>query len=257
VTERDFLFLVWLATKPAVPKEKWRTQPGLHHNTSRMEDVALMKLLTRGQGKLVFLMLSSIAVVALAACTGDSGSQGIQGPAGPAGFPGNPGAAGVAGAPGNSGNPGESGLSGEPGAPGNPGPVGGQGFAGPAGATGPAGPAGPTGETTGLIIVDAGTNSAGFIELKAVGTTSAEVVGGGFASAEAISLVASSITENKLTNVVFSNEVIANGVGSFTTTLELTDDSFVAGGIYTLDAIGSRGNKGATGFVVVDKVATD
>lgn len=213
-----------------------------------------MNQIMRGRGKIIFLTLSSVAVLALAACTGDDGSQGIQGPKGDPGAPGNPGAAG---APGAAGNPGESGLPGAPGAPGNPGPAGPQGVQGLAGPAGPAGPAG-VGEVVGLTVVDAGTGSAGFIEFKAAGTTQARVVGGGFNSGEGVSVRLTTVSSSGARGtIVLDNTIVANGVGAFEATVDLTASVFTAGSVHTLDAIGTFGNRGAAGFAIQDKVATD
>ena len=204
-----------------------------------------MNLLMRGRRKMVFLMLSSVAVVALAACSGDDGSQGLQGPAGAAGAAGNPGAAGNAGA---AGNPGDPGLPGEPGAPGNPGAAGNDGQDGTDGTDGKDGRDGAQSGTTSLIIVDAGTGVSGFIEFKALGTTEANVVGAGFHGSETITLQAG--------KVVFGS-VQANGNGAFTMTIDLSDASFGAGTVHTLDGTGDTGSKGVGGFTITDKVATD
>ncbi len=203
-----------------------------------------MNSLMRGRGKLIFLMLSSVAVVALAACTGDDGSQGLQGPAGAAGAAGNPGAAGAAGA---AGNPGESGLPGEPGAPGNPGVKGLDGQDGKDGQNGKDGKDGVA-NTSFLIVVDAGTGSAGFIEFKALGTTQANVVGGGFHGSETIILQAG--------KAVFDS-VTANGDGAFSVTIDLPAGFFGVGTVHTLDAIGDTNSVAASGFAITDKVSTD
>jgi len=203
-----------------------------------------MKLITRGRGKLVFLMLSSVAVVALAACTGDSGSQGIQGPAGPAGFAGNPGSAGLAGAP---GNPGEPGLSGAPGNAGSPGIPGADGTDGTDGANGVDGK--DAGENpSSVVVVDAATGSAGYVEFKAVGTTQANVVGGGFFGNETVTLHA---------GPTVLGSAKANASGAFEATVDLTDVSFGAGSIHTLNATGDVSSIAVAGFVIIDKVATD
>ena len=213
-----------------------------------------MYLLMRGRGKLIFLMLSSVAVVALAACTGDDGSQGLQGPAGVPGLPGNsgdPGAPGVAGAP---GNPGDSGAPGEPGSAVAPGEPGVQGVAGAQGVPGRDGVAQPTG----LTVVDAGTGSAGYVELKVVGTTQAKVVGGGFNGGEGVTLRLTKVTSTgSQSTIILDGDVVANGVGAFEATVDLTDSAFTAGSIHTMDAFGDFGNVASTGFVIIDKVATD
>lgn len=203
-----------------------------------------MNLIMRGRRKMIFLMLSSVAVVALAACSGDDGSQGLQGPAGAAGAAGNPGAAG---SPGAAGNPGDPGLPGEPGAPGNPGASGNDGQDGTDGKDGKDGRDGAQSATF-LIIVDAGTGASGFIEFKALGTTEANVVGAGFHGSETIILQAG--------KVVFDS-VTANGNGAFTTTIDLSDASFAAGTVHTLDAIGDTKSIAVGGFTITDKVATD
>jgi hypothetical protein len=202
-----------------------------------------MNLIMRGRRKLFFLTLSSVAVLALAACTGDDGSQGIQGPKGDPGAAGNPGAPGAAGA---AGNPGEPGLSGAPGNPGNPGPAGAQGAQGVAGETGPRGASGADANSTSLIVVDAGTGAAGFVEHKAAGTTEANVVGSGFIGSEVISLHAGN---------VFFDAVTANGEGAFSVTVDLS--GFAVGSIRTLEANGEIRSSAAGGFVIVDKVSTD
>ena len=223
-----------------------------------------MNLLKRGRGKLIFLILSSFAVVALAACAGDDGSQGPQGPAGQPGFPGNagiagePGAAGNPGSPGSPGNPGESGDPGAPGEPGNPGPAGSQGPQGVAGTNGANGADGSDANATSLIVVDAGTGSAGFVEFKAVGTTEANVVGGGFTGGESISLRLTTVSDTgSQGTIILDATIVANPVGAFEATVDLSNDVFAAGSVHTLDALGALGGKAAAGFAIVDKVATD
>ena len=51
--------------------------------------------------------------------------------------------------------------------------------------------------------------------------------------------------------------IVANPVGAFEATVDLTSDVFTAGSVHTLDALGGLGSKAAAGFVIVDKVATD
>ena len=217
-----------------------------------------MNLFKRGRGKLIFLMLSSVAVVALAACTGDDGSQGVQGPAGQPGFPGNPGLAGEPGVPGNPGSAGESGEPGAPGAPGNPGPAGPGGSQGIQGAQGSAGRDGAVGQATGVVVVDAGTGSAGFIELKAAGTTQANVVGGGFVGGESVSLRLTTVSSTGAQGtIILDSTIVANPVGAFEATVDLTASVLTAGSVHTLDALGGLGSKATAGFVIVDKVATD
>ena len=215
-----------------------------------------MNLLKRGRGKLIFLMLSSVAVVALAACTGDDGSQGVQGPAGQPGFPGNAGLAGEPGVPGNPGAPGEPGAPGAPGEPGNPGANGAngaQGIAGPAGATGSDG---GNANHTSLIVVDAGTGSAGFVEFKAAGTTEANVIGAGFLGTEVVALRVTTVGADGRFGTVVLAEVTANGAGAFSITVDLSNSAFSAGSVHTLDALGED-NNATGGFAIVDKVATD
>lgn len=206
-----------------------------------------MKLLMRGRGKLIFLILSSVAVVALAACTGDDGSQGPQGAPGASGAAGNAGTPGEPGAPGAPGAPGESGLPGAPGEPGNAGPAGPQGSAGVDGTDGADGKDGAQNSTF-LIVVDAGTGSAGFIEFKALGTTQANVIGGGFHGSEIVTLQAG--------KVVFDS-VQANGDGAFSATIDLSAAGYAAGTVHTLDATGDANSIAASGFAIIDKVATD
>ena len=55
--------------------------------------------------------------------------------------------------------------------------------------------------------------------------------------------------------MVFGN-VVASGDGAFSMTIDLSDASFGVGA-FTLDAFGDSGSFGASGFVMVDKVATD
>lgn len=216
-----------------------------------------MNLLMRGRGKLIFLMLSSVAVVALAACTGDDGSQGLQGPAGVPGLPGNPGESGAPGVAGNPGSPGEPGAAGAPGNPGNAGPSGPQGVQGIAGAQGASGRDGVA-QPTGLIVVDAGTGSAGFIEFKAIGTTQARVVGGGFNGGEGVTLRLTKVTSTGAqSTIILDSDIVANGVGAFEATVDLTDSAFVAGTVHTMDAFGDFGNQASAGFAIQDKVATD
>jgi len=201
-------------------------------------------------------MLSSVAVVALAACTGDDGSQGVQGPAGQPGFPGNAGLAGEPGVPGNPGAPGEPGAPGAPGEPGNPGANGAngaQGIAGPAGATGSDG---GNANHTSLIVVDAGTGSAGFVEFKAAGTTEANVIGAGFLGTEVVALRVTTVGADGRFGTVVLAEVTANGAGAFSVTVDLSNSAFSAGSVHTLDALGED-NNATGGFAIVDKVATD
>ena len=57
--------------------------------------------------------------------------------------------------------------------------------------------------------------------------------------------------------IVLDKTIVANGVGAFEATVDLTDAVFSAGSIHTLDALGSFGNAGAAGFVIQDKDAAD
>jgi hypothetical protein len=109
-----------------------------------------------------------------------------------------------------------------------------------------------------LILVDAGTGSAGFIELKVAGTTQANVVGGGFTGGESIVLRLTTVSSSGAQGtIILDSTIVANPVGAFEATVDLTSSVFTAGSVHTLDALGGLGGKAAAGFVIVDKVATD
>ncbi len=219
-----------------------------------------MNLFMRGRGKLIFLTLSLVAVLALAACTGDAGPPGPQGDPGLPGNPGNPGESGKPGLPGNPGNPGEPGAPGLPGAPGEPGNPGKPGNPGLPGIPGKDGIDGKDGvqTATAILVVDAGTGSAGFIELKEAegSTTEANVIGAGFLGTEMVALRVTTVGADGRFGTVVLAEVEANGAGAFSVTVDLSNSAFSAGSVHTLDALGED-NIATGAFAIVNKVATD
>jgi len=94
------------------------------------------------------------------------------------------------------------------------------------------------------------------VELKAAGTTEADVIGAGFLGTEVVTLRVTTVGDDGRFGTVILGEVTANGAGAFSTTVELTDAAFSAGSVHTLDAMGED-NNAAGAFAIVDKVATD
>ena len=196
--------------------------------------------LLHGKLKAFLLIGTMFALMAAIAC------QGERGPAGPAG---------VAGNPGNPGNPGEAGAAGEPGNPGNPGNPGADSVVpGPAGADGAAGADGTT-HIAGIVVFDASGPSTGAAEITG-GAASITVIGGGFKAGESISV---SSKPGKFPFLL--GDAVANDHGAFEVTVDLeiqvggTGGGFPAGEVFTVTAEGDQGNRGASAFILVDKVA--
>ena len=211
--------------------------------------------LLHGKLKAFLLIGTMFALMAAIACQGE---RGPAGPAGVAGNPGNsgaPGAAGEPGNPGNPGNPGEAGAAGEPGNPGNPGNPGADSVVpGPAGADGAAGADGTT-HIAGIVVFDASGPSTGAAEITG-GAASITVIGGGFKAGESISV---SSKPGKFPFLL--GDAVANDHGAFEVTVDLeiqvggTGGGFPAGEVFTVTAEGDQGNRGASAFILVDKVA--
>ena len=208
--------------------------------------------LLHGKLKAFLLIGTMFALMAAIACQGE---RGPAGPAGVAGNPGNSGAPGAAGEPGNPGNPGEAGAAGEPGNPGNPGNPGADSVVpGPAGADGAAGADGTT-HIAGIVVFDASGPSTGAAEITG-GAASITVIGGGFKAGESISV---SSKPGKFPFLL--GDAVANDHGAFEVTVDLeiqvggTGGGFPAGEVFTVTAEGDQGNRGASAFILVDKVA--
>jgi hypothetical protein len=207
--------------------------------------------LLHGKLKAFLLIGTMFALMAAIACQGE---RGPAGPAGVAGNPGNSGAPGAAGNPGNPGNPGEAGAPGEPGNPGNPGLP---GPSGPAGSNGTNGADGADGTTqiAGIVVFDAIGPSTGAAEITG-GAASITVIGGGFTAGESISV---SSKPGKFPFLL--GDAVANDHGAFEVTVDLeiqvggTGGGFPAGEVFTVTAEGDKGNRGASAFILVDKVA--
>lgn len=207
--------------------------------------------LLHGKLKAFLLIGTMFALMAAIACQGE---RGPAGPAGVAGNPGNSGAPGAAGNPGNPGNPGEAGAPGEPGNPGNPGLP---GPSGPAGSNGTNGADGADGTTqiAGIVVFDAIGPSTGAAEITG-GAASITVIGGGFKAGESISV---SSKPGKFPFLL--GDAVANDHGAFEVTVDLeiqvggTGGGFPAGEVFTVTAEGDQGNRGASAFILVDKVA--
>jgi len=213
--------------------------------------------LLHGKLKAFLLIGTMFALMAAIAC------QGERGPAGPAGVAGNPGNSGAPGAagnpgepgePGNPGNPGEAGAAGEAGNPGNPGNTGAAGAAGADGADGAHGADGTT-HIAGIVVFDASGPSTGAAEITG-GAASITVIGGGFTAGESISV---SSKPGKFPFLL--GDAVANDHGAFEVTVDLeiqvggTGGGFPAGEVFTVTAEGDQGNRGASAFILVDKVA--
>ena len=176
---------------------------------------------------------------------------------GVAGNPGNSGAPGAPGEPGNPGNPGNPGEAGAPGEPGNPGNPGNPGPSGPAGSNGTNGADGADGTTqiAGIVVFDAIGPSTGAAEITG-GAASITVIGGGFTAGESISV---SSKPGKFPFLL--GDAVANDHGAFEVTVDLeiqvggTGGGFPAGEVFTVTAEGDQGNRGASAFILVDKVA--
>ena len=206
--------------------------------------------LLHGKLKAFLLIGTMFALMAAIAC------QGERGPAGPAGVAGNPGNSGAPGAagnpgepgePGNPGNPGEAGAAGEAGNPGNPGNTGAGGTDGTDGADG-------TTQIAGIVVFDASGPSTGAAEITG-GAASITVIGGGFTAGESISV---SSKPGKFPFLL--GDAVANDHGAFEVTVDLeiqvggTGGGFPAGEVFTVTAEGDQGNRGASAFILVDKV---
>ncbi len=210
--------------------------------------------LLRGKLKAFLLIGTMFALMAAIACQGDRGPAGATGAPGAPGNPGNPGAAG---APGEPGNPGEAGAPGEAGNPGNPGNPGATGAQGPQGPAGPAGSNGKDGTTqiAGIVVFDASGPSTGSAEITA-GSASITVIGGGFAAGESISV---SSKPGKFPFLLA--DAVANDHGAFEITVDLaiqgggSGGGFPSGDVFTVTAEGDQGNRGASAFILVDKVS--
>lgn len=222
--------------------------------------------LLRGKLKVFLLIVTMFALMAAIACQGErgpvgpTGAPGLPGNPGEPGSPGNPGAAGESGSPGNPGKAGSPGSPGEAGAPGAPGAPGNPGATGPAGSAGSAGPAGAAGadgttKIAGIVVFDASGPSTGAAEV-AGGAASITIIGGGFTAGENISVSA------KPTGFDFLlGDAVANENGAFSITVDLTiqvggtGKGFPTGGVFTIVAAGDQGNRAASAFMLVDKVA--
>jgi hypothetical protein len=214
--------------------------------------------LLHGKLKTFLLIGTMFALMAAIACQGE---RGPAGPAGVAGNPGNsgaPGAAGNPGEPGNPGNPGEAGEAGAAGEAGNPGNPGNTGAAGTDGANGADGADGADGTTqiAGIVVFDASGPSTGAAEITG-GAASITVIGGGFTAGESISV---SSKPGKFPFLLA--DAVANDHGAFEVTVDLeiynadkpADGGFAAGEVFTVTAEGDQGNRGASAFILVDKV---
>ena len=204
--------------------------------------------LLRGKLKAFLLIGTMFALMAAIACQGERGPAGAVGAPG---APGNPGSAGSAGNPGEPGNPGEAGAPGEAGNPGNPGNTGAPGVDGADGADGADG----TTLIAGIVVFDASGPSTGSAEIT-FGSASITVIGGGFAAGESISV---SSKPGKFPFLL--GDAVANDHGAFEVTVDLeiqvggTGGGFPAGEVFTVTAEGDQGNRGASAFILVDKVA--
>ncbi|MEE8363129.1 MAG: hypothetical protein V3S18_03565, partial [Dehalococcoidia bacterium] len=162
------------------------------------------------------------------------------------------------------GAPGEAGAAGAPGAPGNPGARGAAGAAGATGATGPSGNA----AKGAIVVTDAASGAVGVVELLDAGITSIRVIGGGFASGEAIAITATVESGGGAPANFAIGSATAGVPGGFDVTIDIEtlldtkgnaidEISFSAGGIYSITAWGDGGTKAFGVFAVVDKTAGD
>jgi len=237
--------------------------------------------LLRGKLKAFLIIGMMFALMAAVACEGSRGPQGDTGAPGAPGNPGAPGAAGNPGEPGSSGDDGDDGDAGndgddgdagdagddgddgddgdagDAGAPGNPGNPGATGAAGKDGADGADGADGSDGTTqiAGIIVFDASGPSTGAAELTG-GTATITIIGGGFAEGEQISVSAKrggfDLILSSSTSRTNDSLTVGNENGAFTLTVEL--GAIWSEGLYTITATGDQGNRGATAFLLVDKV---
>lgn len=210
--------------------------------------------LLRGKLKAFLLIGTMFALMAAIACQGDRGPAGSAGAPGEPGAPGNPGAPGAAGNPGEPGNPGEAGAPGAPGEPGNPGATGSAGDNGSDGSDGSDGADGTT-QIAGVIVLDASGPTTGAAELTG-GNATITIIGGGFAEGESLSVAAKKGGFDKLlsgsTSRTNDSTTVGNENGAFELTVDL--EGWDAG-LYTIVVTGDQGNRGATAFLLVDKVA--
>ena len=165
--------------------------------------------------------------------TGANGTPGAAGATGPTGLTGANGTPGTAGATGPTGLTGANGTPGTAGATGPTGLTGANGTPGTAGATGPTGPtgagtAGPTGPTgTGTAGATGPTGPTGAGTAGATGPTGPTGTGSqiGFLIQDESDVV---LQPNTIENVIFTNQIFADGGGYSTTT-----------GIYTAPQAGT------------------
>ncbi|HIK88944.1 MAG TPA: collagen-like protein [Dehalococcoidia bacterium] len=224
--------------------------------------------LLRGKLKAFLLIGTMFALMAAIACQGERGPVGATGAPGAPGNPGNSGAPGTpgesgtsgddgdAGAPGDAGTPGNPGNSGAPGSPGSPGNPGATGAAGKDGADGNDGADGSDGTTliAGIVVFDASGPSTGAAEITA-GAASITVIGGGYAAGELISV---SAKPGKFDFLL--GDAVANDHGAFSVTVDIEiqgedgGSGFPAGEVFTVTAAGDQGNRGASAFMLVDKI---
>ncbi len=214
--------------------------------------------LLRGKLKAFLLIGTMFALMAAIACQGDQGQAGpvgSVGSAGPAGADGADGSDGADGKDGSKGSPGSAGSAGAAGADGEDGAAGAAGARGATGSNGSNGSNGSDGadgttQIAGIVVFDASGPSTGAAEITS-GSASITVIGGGFAANESISISAMVGGSDFLLG-----DAVANSNGAFTVTADVeAGDGFSAGGIFTITATGDDGNRGASAFMVVDKVA--
>ena len=200
----------------------------------------------RRRAPALLTLLTAAGLVAFVACAGDPGSQGPPGAPGQPGAAGNPGAPGSPGEPGSTGPAGEDGGSGPSGAKGDSGPAGERGeigLKGPAGGKGATGAAGSPGAA--VVIHDSAGNTAGVVELRA-GTTSIDVIGGGFDAGDAISIELNGAALD-------AGAVTANDGGAFAALGVALPSGLGAGDVAAVKVTGSGGTVGWGTLLVVDK----
>ncbi|MCH8223146.1 MAG: collagen-like protein [Chloroflexi bacterium] len=190
-----------------------------------------MTVWLRQRRRALLILLTSLALVAFIACSGDPGTPGS---------PGAPGVAGDPGSPGSAGNPGEAGISGPvgpAGIPGVPGPAGDDGALGAKGGGGSDGSDGADAIAAAVVVHDSGGTTAGIV---ADGNT-IDVIGGGFAAGEAITL---QIAHDGGTDTLNAGSLTANSGGAFAA-LNLSIPASLSGG--DVASIWATGDSGTVG----------
>ena len=193
-----------------------------------------MTVWLRQRRRALLILLTALSLVAFVACEGDPGLSGAPGAEGAAGVPGDAGAPGAAGALGGRGN---SGAIGPAGIPGVPGPAGADGGIGSKGNVGAAGSAGADAVLAAVVVHDSNGTTAGSV----ADGNSIDIIGGGFAAGEVITL---QIAHGGGTDTLNAGSITANSGGAFAVLNVSLPASLGAGDSASVVATGDSGTVG-------------